>query len=90
MFITSRIGMLECRCKPLREQDSDLLALYDHFFSSDDVIVEEIDAAVVERATTLRAALGFKVPEHFCTPRRQGCIEAAEILDNRPALCPLH
>ncbi|HKB35404.1 MAG TPA: hypothetical protein VKD72_03055, partial [Gemmataceae bacterium] len=31
---TSRLTRLECRCKPLRQGNSVLLALYDAFFSS--------------------------------------------------------
>ena len=74
VFVTSRISMLECRCKPLRQEDSDLLAVYDRFFSSDDVVIKEIDAAVVEKATHLRAALGFNVPDalHAATANLHG------------------
>jgi predicted nucleic acid-binding protein len=62
-FITSRIARLECRCKLLREGDTDSLAAYEKFFASNEVEVEEIDALVIEKATDLRATLGLKVPD---------------------------
>ena len=63
MVLTSRLARLECRCKPLRANDARTLALYDGFFASREVVVKEIDAATVERATDLRAHLGLKTPD---------------------------
>ena len=54
VFVTSRLARLECRCKPLRDRQDDLLRLYDVFFSGKEVDMREIDAAVVEKATGLR------------------------------------
>jgi uncharacterized protein len=61
--ITSRLSRLECRCRPLRDNESQLLASYDLFFSSEEVTLQEIDAAVIEKATELRAAYGLKIPD---------------------------
>jgi predicted nucleic acid-binding protein len=61
--ITSRLSRLECRCKPIREKRTDLLESYDVFFSSEDVVLQEIDAAVIEKATELRASFGLKIPD---------------------------
>lgn len=62
-LVTSRLSRLECRCKPLREANVPLLALYDTFFASSEVVVLEIDANVVERATELRASLKVRTPD---------------------------
>ena len=63
VFVTSRLSRLECRCKPLREHQEELLRLYDTFFAGKELIVREIDDAVVERATELRARVGLKTPD---------------------------
>src|SRR5437764_11173123 len=56
-LLTSRLTRLECRVKPLRANDTALLALYDAFFAGAEVDLREITAAIVEKATELRAAL---------------------------------
>jgi uncharacterized protein len=63
VFVTSRIARLECRCKPLRDRRDDLLELYESFFASKELDVREIDAAVIEKATQLRADSGLKTPD---------------------------
>ena len=57
----SRLSMLECRGKPLRENDLQTLKRYDHFFSEIEIV--EIDATVIELATRLRALHGLKTPD---------------------------
>lgn len=61
--VVSRLARLECRCKPLRANDDDTLALYDGFFASQEVSLREVDKAVVERATELRARYALKTPD---------------------------
>ena len=61
--VTSRLSRLECRTRPLREGNSTLLLAYDAFFSSGRLILVEINAPVIERATDLRAGRGFKTPD---------------------------
>ncbi|MDF1486433.1 PIN domain-containing protein [Ramlibacter sp. H39-3-26] len=58
----SRLSLLECRVKPLREGDGGLLARYDAWFATVSRIVE-LDAAVVGAATLLRARHGLKTPD---------------------------
>jgi predicted nucleic acid-binding protein len=60
---------LECRIRPLREGQSQLLATYDLFFAGKLVEVAEITAAVIERATEVRAQHRLKTPDaiHFAT-----------------------
>lgn len=63
LFVTSRISRLECRCKPLRNQQDHLLRQYEVFFSGQEMDIRDIDAAVVEKATELRANFGLKTPD---------------------------
>ena len=62
-IVTSRLARLECRRKPIREENEDLLRLYDAFFDSREVTIVEIDAPVVEKATLLRAGLRLRTPD---------------------------
>jgi uncharacterized protein len=63
LLLTSRLSRLECRCKALRNKHERLLQLYDAFFAGPEVMIVEIGAAVIERATELRASIGFKTPD---------------------------
>ncbi len=63
LFVTSRLSRLECRVKPLRENDQQVLALYDAFFSSTEVKLLELTDIVVEKATDLRAILNVRTPD---------------------------
>ncbi len=77
LFITSRISRLECRCKPLRDNRTDLLDQYEIFFESKELEMREIDAAVIEKATGLRAVQGLKTPDsiHAATAMLAGVAE---------------
>lgn len=57
----SRLSVLECRVKPLREADTATLAAYDAFFAN--VQILELSPAVVDLATYLRARHGLKTPD---------------------------
>jgi len=60
---TSRLSRLECRVKPLKDSNASLLNLFDQFFARPDVTILEIDAAVIDRATEIRARFAFKTPD---------------------------
>jgi len=68
-LVTSRLSCLECRTKPIREADVDLVAKYDAFFRQRRLVVVEVTAAIIERATLLRARDRFKTPDaiHIAT-----------------------
>jgi uncharacterized protein len=89
VFVTSRIARLECRCKPLRDRQDDLLHLYDIFFAGKEVDLREIDAAVVEKATELRALVGLKTPDaiHAATATLAGAA-SFWTTDRRFSKCP--
>jgi predicted nucleic acid-binding protein len=57
----SRLGVMECRVKPLREGDVALLAQYEAFFAQ--VQIVELGVAVVTHATDIRAATTLKTPD---------------------------
>jgi predicted nucleic acid-binding protein len=83
------MACLECRCKPLRDHQADLLHLYEIFFASKEVDLREVDAAVVEKATELRATLGLKTPDaiHIATAMLAGAA-AFWTTDARLTKCP--
>ncbi len=60
-LVVSRLSVLECRVKPLREGNPALLKRYDDFFAA--VQVVELNAEVVNAATQLRARYGLKTPD---------------------------
>jgi uncharacterized protein len=64
---TSRLTRLECRTKPLRAGDQGTLAQFEVFFAGIELGLMEVSAAVVERATELRAKYHLKTPDalHF-------------------------
>ena len=59
----SRLSWLECRVKPLREQNQKALDAYESFFAEPDLIIVDLTAPVVETATQIRAAIGFSTPD---------------------------
>jgi uncharacterized protein len=67
---------MECRIGPFKSGDSLLLAKFDTFFSSPDVQVVPVSAAVCDRATSIRATHGFKPLDslHLAAAIEHGCI----------------
>lgn len=63
LLATSRLSLLECRSRPLRDGDEAPLAAYDSFFRSPSLRIVELDAAVIDRATAFRAKYGLKAPD---------------------------
>ena len=66
----SRLSWLECRIKPLRDDDQVLLARYAELFAGG-VRVVELTSEVVDSAAGLRAKYGLKTP---------GALQAASAL----------
>jgi predicted nucleic acid-binding protein len=60
---TSRLSRLECRIGPLKNNAASLLSIYEAFLSAAGLTIVELTADVIERATDLRAAYGFKTPD---------------------------
>lgn len=59
--VVSRLSVLECRVKPLREGDVALLKKYDDFFAAIQIV--ELSAEVVDVATHLCVRHGLKTPD---------------------------
>jgi predicted nucleic acid-binding protein len=71
----SDLVRLECRVGPLRHGNTALLAQFDAFFTSPDVQVFPLTAAVCDRATVIRATHLFKTPDalQLATAIIHGC-----------------
>ncbi|MDT0619224.1 PIN domain-containing protein [Salinisphaera sp. P385] len=61
----SELSLLECRIKPLREQNAAVLAAYDRFFSRKDLLQVPVNKAVILEAARVRAAYNLKTPDAF-------------------------
>src|SRR5689334_18166283 len=61
--VCSDLSWLECRVKPMREGDIDLLADYDDYFDMNAREVMPLTREVIDHATALRARYGFKTPD---------------------------
>ena len=59
----SRLSWLECRVGPLRRGDATALERFDGVFARSDLLWVELTAAVVERATRLRADHNLRTPD---------------------------
>lgn len=62
-LMASRLARLECRVKPLRDLNTVLLGEYDAVFGAARFVLMDVTAAVLDRATELRARHGFKTPD---------------------------
>lgn len=57
----SRLSVLECKVKPLREGNTRLLARYEELFAR--TVIAELLPGVIDLATHLRAHHGLKTPD---------------------------
>jgi predicted nucleic acid-binding protein len=73
-LVTSRLTRLECRAKPLRAGDRATLAQFDVSFAGVELVLADVSAAVIERATDLRARYSLKTPDarHYATAMEVG------------------
>lgn len=69
VFLTSILSRLECRVKPIKLGDTATLALYDGFFRAAETKTAKITAAIIEKATQIRAVYNLKTPDaiHYAT-----------------------
>jgi predicted nucleic acid-binding protein len=71
----SDLTRLECRVGPLKRRDAAVLVAFDNFFARPDVHKLPLTTAVFDRATQMRADLGFKTPDalHLAAAIEGGC-----------------
>lgn len=61
--VASDLTRLECRVKPIRDGDGELLLDYDEFFAAGVDEVVPLSREVVDLAAEIRARHGFKTPD---------------------------
>lgn len=62
-FAVSRLSMMECLVKPLRDQNNCDIERYRGFFASSGLQIIEVSSLVLETATLLRARHGLRTPD---------------------------
>jgi predicted nucleic acid-binding protein len=62
-FGVSRLSLLECLVKPVRERNAPVIERYRSFFSARDLTIVEITPQVIDRAILLRADTGLRTPD---------------------------
>ncbi len=71
----SRLSWLECRVRPMRENQHTALALYDAFFARPDLKWMELTQNVVELATVIRVRHGLRTPDAM---QAASCLQLGE------------
>jgi predicted nucleic acid-binding protein len=73
--VISELTRLECRVKPLREGETNILDDFDRFFNESVGAILPLSREVMDRATDIRARYGFKTPEaiHLAAANVSGC-----------------
>ena len=62
-FAVSRLSMMECLVKPLRDQNNADVERYRGFFASSGLQIVEVSSLVLETATLLRARHCLRTPD---------------------------
>lgn len=62
-ILTSRLSRLECRTKPLRDGNKNVLSAYDTYLTGGMIELIDINSAIIEKATDLRARYRLKTPD---------------------------
>ena len=75
VLVASDLTRLECRVKPLREDNIRLLIEYDAFFDGAVAEIVALSREVIDRATEIRAQYGFKTPDaiHLAVAANANC-----------------
>lgn len=75
--IYTDLTRLECRVKPLAEENAGLLKTYDDFFSTPGYEKHALDTITFDLATDLRAGYRIKTPDalHLAAAITAGCVQ---------------
>jgi predicted nucleic acid-binding protein len=73
--VASDLTRMECRVKPLREGNAELLKDFDDYFEGAVAEIVALSREVIDRATEIRAQYGFKTPDaiHLAAAVVSGC-----------------
>lgn len=73
--VASDLTRMECRVKPMRDGDAELLKDFDHYFEGAVTEIVTLSREVIDRATQIRARYGFKTPDaiHLAAALSAGC-----------------
>lgn len=63
VFAASHLSILECRIKPLRDHDENLLKHYQQFFCARDLELIPLNLEIIEKAAELRAFYNLRTPD---------------------------
>ena len=74
-LVISPLTMLECRVKPIREDDHNTLRQFDLFFENTVDEIVPLTRDVIDAATLIRARYGFATPDaiHLGAAMASGC-----------------
>ena len=75
MLVASDLTRMECRVKPLRDGNFELLKDFDDYFEGVVTKVVALSREVIDCATEIRAQYGFKTPDaiHLAVAMVSGC-----------------
>lgn len=62
-LVVSRLSLLECLVKPMRDNNKKILSTYQDFFRNSELTILEIDSDVIDIATQLRAQYNLRSPD---------------------------
>jgi len=73
--VVSDLTWLECRVKPIQLGNAVVLADFDQFLTTPDIVRLDLPTAVFQRATLIRAQYNFKLADalHLATALEGGC-----------------
>jgi uncharacterized protein len=73
--VASDLTRMECRVKPLREGNADLLKDFDDYFEEALAEIVALSRELIDRTTEIRAQYGFKTPDviHLAAAVASGC-----------------
>ncbi|CAH2030833.1 type II toxin-antitoxin system VapC family toxin [Trichlorobacter ammonificans] len=77
-YAVSRISLLECLVKPVRDNEMELLQRYGEFFASRNLRIIELSPGVIDRAIQVRA---------FCNLKTADAMQAASALSLKGPVC---
>lgn len=63
VIVASELTRLECRVKPLREENAAVLKDFDDYFEGAIEVMVGLSRGVIDLATGIRAHYGFKAPD---------------------------